>query len=68
MATMRLALTEEQRALRKGVGEICERYPGEYWRELDARREYPEAFVTDLLTSCLDKLSMQRRTHVPDDG
>jgi acyl-CoA dehydrogenase len=48
MATMRLALTEEQRALREGVGEICERYPGEYWRELDTRREYPEAFVTDL--------------------
>ena len=48
MATINLALSEEQRALRAGVLEICKRYPGEYWRELDARREYPEAFVTEL--------------------
>ncbi len=25
--------------------EVCERFPGEYWQELDARREYPEEFV-----------------------
>jgi acyl-CoA dehydrogenase len=48
MVTMSIALTEEQRALRAGVAEICKRYPGEYWRDLDARREYPEAFVTEL--------------------
>ncbi|OGK87256.1 MAG: acyl-CoA dehydrogenase [Candidatus Rokubacteria bacterium RBG_16_73_20] len=48
MATINLALSEEQRALRAGVLEICKRYPGEYWRELDAKREYPEAFVTEL--------------------
>src|SRR5437870_2042462 len=48
MASIELALTEEQRALRAGVLEICKRYPGEYWRELDARREYPEKFVTEL--------------------
>ncbi|MGH7325951.1 MAG: acyl-CoA dehydrogenase family protein [Candidatus Rokuibacteriota bacterium] len=45
---MNLTLTDEQRALRDGVAEICKRYPGEYWRTLDAKREYPEAFVTDL--------------------
>ena len=45
---MNLALTDEQRALRAGVLEICKRYPGEYWRELDAKREYPEAFVNEL--------------------
>jgi acyl-CoA dehydrogenase len=48
MVGIPLDLTEEQRALRDGVLEICKRYPGEYWRTLDARREYPEAFVNDL--------------------
>jgi len=48
MASIVLALTEEQRALRAGVTEICRRYPGEYWRELDTRREYPEKFVDEL--------------------
>lgn len=31
--------------LRKGVRELCARYPDSYWRDLDRRREYPEAFV-----------------------
>ncbi|HET9488378.1 MAG TPA: acyl-CoA dehydrogenase family protein [Methylomirabilota bacterium] len=48
MAVINLTLTDEQRALRDGVAEICKRYPGEYWRALDARREYPETFVDDL--------------------
>jgi acyl-CoA dehydrogenase len=48
MAVIRLSPTDEQRALRDGVAEICKRYPGEYWRELDVKREYPEAFVDDL--------------------
>ena len=48
MLTMPIALTEEQRALKAGVADICKRYPGEYWRDLDARRDYPEAFVTEL--------------------
>jgi acyl-CoA dehydrogenase len=51
MAVLHLSLTEEQRALRAGVAEICKKYPGEYWRELDAKREYPEAFVTELTQS-----------------
>ena len=48
MAIIPLSLTDEQRALRDGVADICKHYPGEYWRELDAKREYPEAFVTEL--------------------
>ena len=48
MASIALTLTDEQRALRAGVADICRRYPGEYWRELDARREYPEKFVDEL--------------------
>src|SRR5713226_5802724 len=48
MVSLPLTLTDDQRALRAGVVEICKRYPGEYWRELDAKREYPEAFVNEL--------------------
>jgi acyl-CoA dehydrogenase len=48
MAAIPLSLTDEQRALRNGVAEICKRYPGEYWRDLDSRREYPEKFVNEL--------------------
>ncbi len=32
-------------ALRAGVRAVCAQFPDAYWRELDARREYPEAFV-----------------------
>ena len=48
MAAINLSLTDEQRALKAGVTEICKRYPGEYWRDLDSRREYPEKFVNEL--------------------
>ncbi|MCI0546077.1 MAG: acyl-CoA/acyl-ACP dehydrogenase, partial [Candidatus Rokubacteria bacterium] len=45
---MNVALTDEQRALKAGVAEIGKRYPGEYWRQLDQERAYPEAFVAEL--------------------
>ena len=48
MTVIPLSLTDEQRALRDGVNDICKRYPGEYWRDLDSRREYPEKFVNEL--------------------
>jgi acyl-CoA dehydrogenase len=48
MHTMQIALTDEQRALKAGVAEICKKYPPEYWRELDRERAYPEAFVSEL--------------------
>ena len=48
MTTLNLSLTAEQRALKAGVAGICTRYPGEYWRELDQKREYPETFVDEL--------------------
>ncbi|MDP8948287.1 MAG: acyl-CoA/acyl-ACP dehydrogenase, partial [Actinomycetota bacterium] len=31
--------------LRRGVREVCARFPNEYWRELDAARRYPEEFA-----------------------
>lgn len=48
MADITMTLTEEQRALKKAVYELCQLYPGAYWRELDEKREYPEAFVQEL--------------------
>ena len=37
--------------LRRGVQEVCEGFPNEYWRELDAKREYPEEFVRAMIES-----------------
>ena len=34
--------------LRAGVRELCRSFPDTYWRELDARRAYPDAFVKAL--------------------
>jgi acyl-CoA dehydrogenase len=48
MADMSFTLTDEQRALRAAVVDLCKKYGPEYWRDLDARREYPEAFVAEL--------------------
>ena len=48
MVSVPVTLTDEQRALKAGVAEICKRYPGEYWRQLDRERAYPEAFVGEL--------------------
>jgi acyl-CoA dehydrogenase len=40
-----LVLTEAHEDLRRGVREVCSRFPGEYWRDLDEKRRYPEEFV-----------------------
>ena len=34
--------------IREAVRRLCAEFPGEYWRELDAKREYPAAFVERL--------------------
>ena len=36
------------REIRDGVRALCERFPGEYWRQLDRERAYPTAFVQAL--------------------
>ena len=41
----RTSETGTNRALRRGVREVCARFPNEYWRELDAERRYPQEFV-----------------------
>ncbi len=34
--------------IRSGVITLCSNFPGEYWRSLDSKREYPEKFVKAL--------------------
>src|SRR5277367_6150115 len=46
-ATM-VALGEDYPELRDSVRKICERYPGEYWRKLEAEQAYPTEFITEL--------------------
>jgi alkylation response protein AidB-like acyl-CoA dehydrogenase len=41
-------MTDEYSDIREQVKKLCAQYPGEYWRELDAKREYPTAFVKAL--------------------
>lgn len=31
--------------IRRGVRDLCQGFPGEYWRDLDQRQEYPDVFV-----------------------
>ncbi len=40
--------TAEFSAIREGVAQVCAGFPGAYWRDLDARRAYPKAFVDAL--------------------
>jgi len=48
MKDMSFALTDDQKALKTAVYDLCKQYTGEYWRELDVKREYPDAFINDL--------------------
>ena len=36
---------DQHEELRQRVREVCAEFPDAYWRELDAKREYPEGFV-----------------------
>jgi len=40
--------TELHQDLRTGVRDLCKAFPDSYWRELDVRRAYPDAFVKAL--------------------
>jgi len=41
--------TAEHADIREGVARVCAGFPGAYWRDLDARRAYPHAFVEALI-------------------
>ncbi len=45
---LRLELGSDFDYLRAPVRRICERFPGEYWRRLDAEKAYPSEFVQAL--------------------
>ncbi|KAG7666538.1 hypothetical protein KSW81_003257 [Nannochloris sp. 'desiccata'] len=44
----RMPATETHDEIRAAVRKLCEEFPGEYWRRLDERREYPAEFVSAL--------------------
>src|ERR1044071_1352891 len=41
-------LTVEQQQIRDEIKKICKEFPDAYWREIDGRKEYPDAFVKKL--------------------
>jgi acyl-CoA dehydrogenase len=41
-------LTAEQQQIRNEIRKVCREFPDPYWREIDAKREYPDAFVRKL--------------------
>ena len=43
--TIEIDTTGQCSELRRGVRQLCARFPGEYWRRLDGKRGYPVAFV-----------------------
>ena len=43
-----MAAVEAHSEIREEVAKLCAKFPGDYWRELDARRGYPTEFVTAL--------------------
>jgi acyl-CoA dehydrogenase len=44
-------MIERHQDIRDGVTRLCAGFPGEYWRDLDRRREYPTRFVEALSES-----------------
>ena len=45
MSAVDVTKADPHEDLRHGVREVCKDFPDSYWRELDARREYPDEFV-----------------------
>ena len=41
-------LTEEQEAIREGVGRVCAQYGDDYWLKTDDTGDFPEDFVADM--------------------
>ena len=45
---VQLTPRDDHAEIREEVRKLCARFPGEYWRKLDAERGYPTEFVTAL--------------------
>ncbi|HYX93233.1 MAG TPA: hypothetical protein VE782_16825, partial [Myxococcaceae bacterium] len=43
-----VALGEDYPELRESVRRVCSRFPGEYWRALEDKSEYPTDFIREL--------------------
>src|ERR1700751_6340774 len=43
-----LPIGEDHADIREAVRRICEKFPGAYWRDLEAREAYPTEFVAAL--------------------
>jgi acyl-CoA dehydrogenase len=41
-------LTQEQLQIREEIKKVCKEFPDAYWREIDGKKDYPEAFVRKL--------------------
>lgn len=41
-------LTQEQLQIREEIRKVCKEFPDLYWREIDSKKDYPEAFVRKL--------------------
>ena len=41
-------LTTEQQQIRDEIKKVCKEFPDAYWRQVDSKKEYPEAFVRKL--------------------
>jgi len=41
-------LTPEQQQIREEIKKVCRDFPDAYWRDIDNKKEYPEAFVRKL--------------------
>src|SRR5213594_2137303 len=41
-------LTQEQLQIREEIRKVCREFPDAYWREIDSKKKYPEAFVRKL--------------------
>jgi acyl-CoA dehydrogenase len=48
LCTMEFGFTQEQESIRESVAKLCAGFPQTYWRDVDERRAYPEAFVQAL--------------------
>jgi alkylation response protein AidB-like acyl-CoA dehydrogenase len=51
MSELSIPLGNDYEDIRDAVNKICDDFPGEYWRKLDAESAYPEAFVNALTES-----------------
>jgi acyl-CoA dehydrogenase len=45
---MSFQLSDDQIAIQSAIRDVCERFPGQYWRKLEESGDYPEEFVRTL--------------------